>query len=276
VTIVLDLVAEAAPVFLDPGQFEAAILNLVGNARDAMPEGGRITIATRSAVIAGDHPELRPGPAMRISVTDTGTGMDVDTAAKAIEPFFTTKGVGRGTGLGLSKVYGFAKQSGGDLRIETAPDCGTSIELLLPAGGPLVAPHATETPIAWQGARGGEVVLVVEDETDVRDIAVEGLRALGYTTLSAGDAESALEILRRDGRIDLLFSDVVMPGSRNGVQLADEARRLRPGLKVLLTSGYNTVLGTTPADLPVLSKPYDNTRLADQVRVALNGSVDHA
>ncbi len=278
VTIVLDLVAEVVLVFLDPGQFEAAILNLVGNARDAMPDGGRITIATRSAIIDGDHPELRPGPAMRISVTDTdtGTGMDADTAAKAIEPFFTTKGVGRGTGLGLSQVYGFAKQSGGDLRIDTALDCGTSIEILLPGGGALLAPPAPETTLARQGARGGEVVLVVGDETDVRDIAVEGLRALGYTTLSAGDAEAALEILRRDGRIDLLFSDVVMPGSRNGVQLADEARRLRPGLKVLLTSGYNTVLGTTPADLPVLSKPYDNTRLAEQVWVALNSSADQA
>jgi two-component system NtrC family sensor kinase len=269
VTIVLDLQTDVVPVLLDPGQFEAAILNLVGNARDALPRGGRITIATRSTVIGAGHPELKPGPAMRITVTDNGTGMDADTAAKAIEPFFTTKGVGRGTGLGLSQVYGFAKQSGGDLRIETAPGHGTTVELLLPGGGTLAGLRAAETAPARRRARRGEVVLVVEDEPDVRDVAVEGLRALGYKTLSAGDAEGALAILRQDGRIDLLFSDVVMPGPRDGVQLCDEARRLRPGLKVLLTSGYDTVLGGTPAGTRILSKPYDNTRLAEQVREAL-------
>jgi two-component system NtrC family sensor kinase len=271
VTIVLDLAAEVVPVFLDPGQFEAAILNLVGNARDAMPQGGRITIATRSTVIAGDHPELRPGPAMRIIVTDDGMGMDAETAAKAIEPFFTTKGVGRGTGLGLSQVYGFAKQSGGDLQIDTAPGYGTTVEILLPGGDAPVGHRAAETAPARRGARRGEVVLVVEDEPDVRNIAVEGLRALGYKTLSAGDADAALDILRRAVRIDLLFSDVIMPGSRNGVQLADEARRMRPKLRVLLTSGYHSVLGTTPDQVRILSKPYDNTRLAEQVREALKG-----
>ncbi len=276
VTIVLDLAAEVVAVFLDPGQFEAAILNLVGNARDAMPEGGRITIATRTTIIASGHPELKAGPAMRIIVTDNGLGMDADTAAKAIEPFFTTKGVGHGTGLGLSQVYGFAKQSGGDLRIETAPGYGASIEILLPGDGAPAELVSAETVPAQRPAQGGEVVLVVEDEADVRDVAVEGLRALGYRTLSAGNAEAALAILRSTCRIDLLFSDVVMPGFRNGVQLADEARRLRPGLKVLLTSGYNSVLGTTPPDLPVLSKPYDNTRLADHVREVLNSSRDHA
>jgi two-component system, NtrC family, sensor kinase len=263
VAIVFDLAAEVVPVYLDPGQFEAAILNLVGNARDAMPQGGRIAIATRPTVIAPGHPELRPGPAMRIIVTDNGAGMDGDTAARAIEPFFTTKGVGRGTGLGLSQVYGFAKQSGGDLRIETAPGYGTTIELLLPGGDAPARQRTVETVPARRGARGGEVVLVVEDEPDVRAVVEEGLRALGYETVSAGDAETALEILRRERRIDLLFSDVVMPGTRNGVQLCDEARRLRPGLKVLLTSGYNTVLGATPSDIRVLSKPYDNTRLAE-------------
>jgi two-component system NtrC family sensor kinase len=269
VTFVFDLVPEVVPVFLDPGQFEAAILNLVGNARDAMPQGGRITITTRTTVIAPNHPDLRPGPAMRIIVADTGTGMDAETAAKAIEPFFTTKGVGHGTGLGLSQVYGFAKQSGGDLRIETMPGLGTAVEILLPGSSAPAAMRPAETEPVRREAAGSEVVLVVEDEPDVRDIAVEGLRALGYQTLSASDAEAALDILRRGDRIDLLFSDVVMPGSRNGVQLCDEARRLRPGLKVLLTSGYNTVLGATPADILVLSKPYDHSRLAEQVREAL-------
>jgi two-component system NtrC family sensor kinase len=270
VTITFDLAASVFPVSLDPGQFEAAVLNLVGNARDAMPQGGRITIATRNAVIDGASPDLRQGPAVRVIVRDDGAGMDAETAAKAIEPFFTTKGVGRGTGLGLSQVYGFAKQSGGDLRIETAPGCGASIELVLPA---CLAEVAASPPVAMAQAlaRPGAVVLVVEDEPDVRAVTVEGLRALGYRTLSAANADAALDILRCGSRIDLLFSDVVMPGARNGVQLAAEARRLHPGLKVLLTSGYNTALGTTPGDLPVLSKPYDSAALAAQVREILGG-----
>jgi two-component system NtrC family sensor kinase len=272
VAIVFDLAAEVVPVCLDPGQFEAAILNLVGNARDAMPQGGRIMIATSTIIVASGHPELRAGPALRIVVTDNGQGMDAETAAKAIEPFFTTKGVGRGTGLGLSQVYGFVKQSGGALRIESEPGFGTTVEILLPGcgGGTAAGLQATPPAPARRVARDGEVVLVVEDEPDVRDVAVEELRALGYTTLSAGDAEAALDILGRDGRIDLLFSDVVIPGSRNGVQLCDQARRLRPGLKVLLTSGYGTERGTAPGDIRLLSKPYDNTHLAEQVREALN------
>jgi two-component system NtrC family sensor kinase len=271
VTIVLDLSPTVVPVFLDPGQFEAAILNLVGNARDAMPHGGRITIATRPTIITASRQELKPGPAMHVVVTDTGTGMDPETAAKAIEPFFTTKGVGHGTGLGLSQVYGFAKQSGGELRIESAPGYGTSIEILLPGGWAHEGGAAREPVVEPLRARGGEAILVVEDEPDVRGVAMEALRDLGYETLSAGDGEAALAILRQDCRIDLLFSDVVMPGAMNGVQLAEEARRLRPGLKVLLTSGYSTALGVTPADIPVLPKPYDNIRLTEHVREAIGG-----
>ncbi len=271
VSIVFDLAAAVFPVSLDPGQFEAAILNLVGNARDAMPQGGRITISTRNDIADGDPPEVRRGPVVRVIVSDTGSGMDAETAAKAIEPFFTTKGVGRGTGLGLSQVYGFVKQSGGELRIETAPGHGTAIELLLPGRLAEETVPDAKPALAQPRARAEEVVLVVEDEPDVRAVAVEGLRELGYRTLSAGDAEAALDILRRGGRIDLLFSDIVMPGAKNGVQLSDEARRLRPGLKVLLTSGYSTVLCATPEDVPVLSKPYDSARLADQVREVLNG-----
>ncbi len=271
VALVLDLSANVVPVFLDPGQFEAAILNLVGNARDAMPQGGRVTIMTRPTTIStASRPELRSGPAMRIVVTDTGTGMDPETLAKAVEPFFTTKGVGRGTGLGLSQVYGFAKQSGGELRIESAPGYGTSIEILLPGGAMNTSAATRETSAEPLLARGGEVILVVEDEPDVRDVVVEALRALGYETLSAGDGETALTILRQDCRVDLLFSDVVMPGAMNGVQLTRAARHLRPELKVLLTSGYSTALGTTPADIPVLPKPYDNVRLRELVRMAID------
>ncbi len=271
VAIVFDLAAAVFPVSLDPGQFESAILNLVGNARDAMPRGGRITISTRNDLTEGEETARMRRPLVRVTVADNGAGMDAETAAKAIEPFFTTKGIGRGTGLGLSQVYGFAKQSGGDLRIETAPGCGTAIELLLPGCSAATTRPDAPPVTAPRRAEAHEVVLVVEDEPDVREVAVESLRALGYQTLSAADAEAALAILRGDGRIDLLLSDIVMPGSRNGVQLSEEARRLRPGLKVLLTSGYNTVMDSTPADYPVLAKPYDSASLARQVRDVLNG-----
>ncbi len=271
VAIVFDLAAKVFPVSLDPGQFESAILNLVGNARDAMPQGGRITISTRNDMTEDDPPGRGRTPLVRVIVADDGAGMDAETAAKAIEPFFTTKGVGRGTGLGLSQVYGFARQSGGDLRIETAPGCGTAIELLLPGCSAATTRPDAPPETTQRLATAGEVVLVVEDEPDVREVAVESLRALGYRTLSAGDAEAALDILRGDGRIDLLLSDIVMPGARNGVELSEEARRLRPRLKVLLTSGYNTVIDGLPVAMPVLSKPYDGAALARQIRDILNG-----
>lgn len=269
ITLTFELAPQVCSVSLDPGEFESAVLNLVGNARDAMPRGGRITITTRNDIIGADHAEMKPGPAVRVTVSDDGAGMDAETAARAIEPFFTTKGVGQGTGLGLSQVYGFAKQSGGDLAIETAPGVGTSIAILLPGHAGEVTIATSDAPLSVQVRPSEAVVLVVEDEPEVRAVAVEGLKAIGYRTLSAADAEAALDILRQNGRVDLLFADIVMPGARNGLQLQDEARRLRPGLKVLLTSGYSLGAGPLPAGVPVLSKPYDQTRLADQVREVL-------
>ena len=276
VAITFDFAPAVFPASLDPGQFEAAILNLVGNARDALPSGGKITISTRNDVNDGAYPDVRLGPMLLVTVADDGMGMDRETAAKAIEPFFTTKAVGRGTGLGLSQVYGFTKQSAGDLRIETALGQGTIMTMLLPGCAlELVAPKPTP-PATQAGAMDEEVVLVVEDEPQVREIAIECLQSLGYKTLSAADAEAALTILRRRCRIDLLFSDIVMPGALNGVQLAREALSLRPGLKVLLTSGYNSVPGTAWEDIPVLEKPYTKGRLGEQVRFILNHHDDLA
>jgi CheY-like chemotaxis protein len=232
-----------------------------------MPQGGRIVISTRNirqtvpqATTA--HPDLPPGHYVRVAVTDTGSGMDAHTAAKAFEPFFTTKEVGKGTGLGLSQVYGFAKQAGGDVRIVSAPGEGTTVELLLPREEePAARPAATA--VAPLRDVSGEVVLVVEDEAAVRDIVVDCLQELGYATIEAASGPAALDMLRSGQRVDVLFSDVVMPGGIDGFRLRTEARRLRPGLRVLLTSGYpGSFDRTQDADVALLTKPYDRGQLA--------------
>ena len=261
-------------VRLDPGHFEAAILNLVGNARDAMPDGGRIDIRTRNTVLSASVAgELAPGDYVAISVSDTGTGMDPQTAAHAFEPFFTTKDVGKGTGLGLSQVYGFVRQAGGDIRITTTLGRGTTMSLLLPrVTDAQIAAERPPVDTLIQTGRENEVVLVVEDEPDVRDIAVEGLTDLGYAVLTAADGRAALDVLKREDRVDVLFSDIVMPGGISGLQLAMEARRMRPELRILLTSGYATVVGDEfPADITLLSKPYTRLQLGSHLRRVLEG-----
>ncbi|MDR3538365.1 MAG: ATP-binding protein [Acetobacteraceae bacterium] len=275
IRIDLDLDAGLDPVRLDPGQFEAAIVNLVGNARDAMPDGGQIRISTGNAAIgANDGSGLAPGRYVRVVVSDTGSGMDPATAAKAFEPFFTTKEIGKGTGLGLSQVYGFARQAGGSARIETAPGGGTAVTLILPRShSPPRLDRSDADVIPIRTAGKGEVVLVVEDEPSVLEMAVECLEGMGYATLTAADAQAALAQLRHADRVDVLFSDIVMPGGMNGVQLAIEAMRLRPNLKVLMTSGY-TATSTRqelPLGVPLLMKPYDSWQLGKQVRSVLNG-----
>ena len=216
------LQSDAHPALLDPGHFQAAILNLVGNARDAMPDGGSITVSTRNIRLGNEHaPELAAGDYVRVGVTDTGTGMDPQTAAKAFEPFFTTKGIGQGTGLGLSQVYGFAKQAGGEARIVTAPSRGTTVELLLPRTHEKDLPKNGDTGIPRK-ADHGEVVLVVEDEPGVLATTVESLHDLGYGTITAETAQAALDRLREAARVDVLFSDITMPGGMDGVALSAE------------------------------------------------------
>ncbi|WP_430911989.1 MASE4 domain-containing protein [Methylobacterium sp. sgz302541] len=276
VSVEFDLDPALDPVRLDPGQFESAVLNLAVNARDAMPGGGTLAIATANVVVPDPErpapPELAPGAYVLVCVSDTGVGMDAQTAAQAFEPFFTTKDVGKGTGLGLSQVYGFAKQGGGHVALASAPGRGTTIRIYLPRSSERAAEVRPEGGMPLRRASDGEVVLVVEDEPGVLEMAVESLAELGYRTLTATHAVAALDRLKGPERIDILFSDVVMPGGTNGVQLAVEARRHRPGLRVLLTSGYTgSALGEhgVPADQPLLSKPYLREDLAEKLRVVM-------
>ena len=213
---------------IDTAQFEAAILNLVVNARDAMPSGGTLSITTSNVVIdaaqARRTAELTEGPYVVVRISDTGTGMDPDVAARAFEPFFTTKDVGRGTGLGLSQVYGFVRQSDGHITLETKPGAGTTFRLYLPRCDQ-VKPASDDRDMAVNVLpTGNETILVVEDNPEVLELAVTAISDLGYRVLTAADGPTAMKIIRRKGRIDLLFSDVVMPGGMNGFDLIGKAR----------------------------------------------------
>jgi CheY-like chemotaxis protein len=275
----LQLDAALDPSHIDRSQFEAALLNLVVNARDALPSGGRITIETCNISLdqayADQNPEVVPGPHVMVAVSDNGIGIDPTALPHVFEPFFTTKDVGRGSGLGLSQVYGFAEQSGGHVKIYSELGVGTTVKLYLPKAGEQISATVRQSLLPLRIADGEETILVVEDEADVLSVAVESLTDLGYRVLVAHNGDEALAIIGGPERIDILFSDVVMPGGINGAQLAIEARRLRPEIKILLTSGYTaTALGTEhglPPEVPVLSKPYRSEELSDQLRVIAGG-----
>lgn len=268
----IDCPPKLAPVFADPSQLDSALVNLALNARDAMPQGGEITIRASRHRVASDstRPEQRPGDYIAFSVADTGRGMSPEVLARAFEPFFTTKAIGRGSGLGLSMVYGFVKQSGGHLRIESQPGHGTQVELFLPVA---VVEQVSEPPPGLAAARGSETVLVVEDEQDVRNIAAAFLRSLEYRVIAVGSASEALEQLAAADDITLLFSDVMLGGGMNGIELAQAARSLRPRLGVLLTSGYDepaSVASPAPG-FELLRKPYRREQLGIAVRRNLPG-----
>jgi signal transduction histidine kinase len=265
-------------VHADESQLENAILNIALNARDAMPDGGRLTIETQNAHLderyAAANLGTSPGQYLMISVTDTGAGMPPHVAAKAFDPFFTTKEQGKGTGLGLSQVYGFVKQSGGHIKIYSEPGRGTSIKIYLPrhhAPGGQPAEFQQATGLPMEGHQ--ELVLVVDDEDVVRSIAADGLRELGYRVLEAPDARTALALLEEYPDVDLLFTDIVMP-EVNGRKLAEQALRKRPGLKVLFTSGYtrNAIVhnGVVDADVHLIGKPSTLDELAEKVRDVLD------
>ena len=267
-------------VEVDQNHLESAILNLAVNARDAMPAGGKLTIETQNTFLDETYTardaEVRPGQYVMIAVSDTGSGMSKTTLARVFEPFFTTKELGRGTGLGLSMVYGFVKQSGGHITIYSEEGQGTTVKLYFPRHLANADSTGEENKEAKSpSASGNEVVLVVEDDPEVRAFSVTSLMELGYGVMQAENADAALSILRSDQRIDLLFTDVVLPG-RTGRILADEAAIARPGLKVLFTTGYsrNAIVhhGRLDPGVRLLQKPFTFDQLASRIRQALDES----
>ncbi len=267
--------AELQSALADPAQIESALINLTANARDAMPEGGKITITTGNVEVTDRSSDqgqvLSPGRYVMLSVRDNGTGMDSDVAARALEPFFTTKEVGKGSGLGLPSVYGFAEQSGGGVTIDSDPGVGTCVSVYLPQTGE----SATEAPLSSVRDSSGrqEIVLLVEDDPDVRDYARAVLANLNYRVVEAANGEEALAILRGTQPLDLLFSDVILPGEIDGRGIARQALKMRPDLKVILTSGNWDL--SSPNGMPmlegaaVLPKPYTEEKLADIIRKVL-------
>ena len=268
---------DAWTAFVDVSQLENALLNLCINARDAMPEGGRIQLQTSNhwldANTARAH-DLTEGPYLRLSVSDTGTGMAPDVMAHVFEPFFTTKPIGQGTGLGLSMIYGFAQQSGGQVHIQSAVGEGTCVSLYLPrhhgaAPGDELTPGQTTIEVAQHG----ETVLLVDDESTVRMLLADVLGELGYTVIEAADSAAGLKLLRSDVHIDLLVTDVGLPGGMNGRQMAEAGMELRPGLKTLFITGYaeNAVMGygQLGVGMGVLTKPFAVEVLGGRVRELL-------
>ena len=284
IEMTFDLDPALDPIRIDPAQFEAAVLNLVVNARDAMEgsdRAARIDVRSRNVRLdtaAVADKGVPPGDYVEVSVADTGSGIPPQTLARVFEPFFTTKEVSKGTGLGLSQVYGFTRSAGGYVAIESTVGAGTTFRLLIPRSSDPVGEEAgtgSGTALPLKRAGDGDTVLLVEDDEQVLGMAVESLEELRYRVIVARNAAEALEHLRGVERIDILFSDVVMPGGMNGSQLAVEAQRLRPGLKVLLTSGYvanldeGQIIGK--GELTVLNKPYRRDELARSLRLVLTG-----
>jgi signal transduction histidine kinase len=265
-------------VLVDPDQLTSAIVNLGINARDAMPDGGTLTIeADTVAIDQADAAvrEIQAGNYVAVSVSDTGTGIDEAIQDKIYEPFFSTKGVGKGTGLGLSMVHGFIKQSGGNIEFETARDKGTTFRLYLPCSDESEPAQAIDR--AYKRLPGGqETILCVEDDPIVREFVTRQLQALGYTTIAASNPTEALAQIRRNANIDLLFTDVIMPGKTDGWQLAELVRQLRPHIKIVCTSGYSDFnaerIVANPGIL-LLEKPYRLSALAQMIRRALDGPV---
>jgi PAS domain S-box-containing protein len=277
----LDLRRRMPTCLVDPIYLEMALLNVVNNAKDAMPEGGTVTVAT-SVVRLGTEAEalsLAPGDYACLDVRDDGTGMPSHVAERATEPFFTTKEAGRGTGLGLAMAHGFVQQSLGRLTIESEPGAGTRVRMLFPAVSTVAETRTPQQADPVPERLGADrSILVVEDGDDVRALAVQHLSALGYRTLEARSGEEALAIFEREGGgIDLVFTDLVMPGGMTGLALADRIREDNPHIPILLTTGYNEELvaeGTRKPAMDVLGKPYRRSELADRVNAALNGSRD--
>jgi CheY-like chemotaxis protein len=268
------------PCFADAAQLENALINLAVNARDAMPEGGRLTIETANAhldeLYVAANADAKPGQYVQLGVTDTGSGMTQEVIERAFDPFYTTKGPGHGTGLGLSQVFGYVKQSGGHVKIYSEPGQGTTIKLYMPRHhGPAAGVEERAPSGALPQGRPDQVILVVEDEEQVRAMTVEALRELGYSVVQAPDGTAALARLWEMERVDLLFTDVVMPGM-NGRELADRVRAERPDTPVLFTTGYtrNAVVhnGMLDPGVAFLAKPFTVEQLARKVAEAIGNA----
>ncbi|MGE0668884.1 MAG: PAS domain S-box protein [Sphingomonadales bacterium] len=271
------LTAEPWPALIDPGQMENVLLNLALNARDAMPRGGRLLIETANLSLENDLVrELTVVPAgdyLKLTVRDTGTGMTPEVLAKAFEPFFTTKDVGVGSGLGLAMIYGFVQQSAGHIYIDSAPGAGTTVHLYLPRAAQPYPARSGGKPSSTNASGSNEVVLVVEDDSDLRDLAVLLLNRMGYKTHEAADGQMALALLEKLPHIDLLFTDLVLPQGVSGAEIARAARKRFPGLKVLFTSGYGesaSLENVLPdAKVEMISKPYRREVLAKRLQEVL-------
>jgi two-component system, cell cycle sensor histidine kinase and response regulator CckA len=273
VQVELTLADGVWPVVVDPAQLEASLANLATNARDAMPHGGRLIITTANrnldADYAAEHLDVVPGDYVMIEVTDTGSGMSAETMTRIFEPFFTTKEPGKGTGLGLSMVFGFLRQSGGHVNVYSEVGEGTTFRLYLPRdASAVVEAEPAATAAAPPGT--GETILVVEDNPAMRRVTIRQLRELGYRILECERAAEALDVLQRE-RVDLLFTDIVMPGGLDGLELAHLAHERWPTLKIVLTSGFPQarVDAGELGNLRLLSKPYHREELAAALREAL-------
>jgi len=266
--------------YVDPNQLELAVINLAVNARDAMPDGGKLTLETANVYLdekyAAEQAEVVPGQYVMIAVTDTGCGMSPEVKAKAFDPFFTTKDIGQGTGLGLSQVYGFAKQSGGHVKIYSETGEGTTVKIYMPRVLSSDQPSQESDGKQVRLTTGSETILVVEDDSDVRAYSCETLSELGYTVLAAKTGREGLRVLRDNPHVRLLFTDVGLPGGMNGRQLADEARKRHPQLKVLFTTGYarNAIVHNARLDpgVELITKPFTQAALAGKLRDILDAA----
>jgi len=276
IEIVLNLSSEISPIVADPAQLEAAIANLATNARDAMPDGGRLAVATADYRFDGDpvalQPELVAGQYVMIEVGDTGTGMTQEVMNRIFEPFYTTKGRDKGTGLGLSMVFGFIKQSGGHINVSSEPGVGTTFRLFLPRATEDTV-VTTENAVEQLLCGGGETVLVVEDNDALRRVILRQLSSLGYRVLEAKQADAALRVMEKKS-VDVLLTDIVMPGGKDGIELARQARQRWPMIAVIFSSGFSParsggIAVSLPPGTPLLSKPYRKENLAKAIREAL-------
>jgi CheY-like chemotaxis protein len=269
---------ESCVTLADPNQLENALLNLCINARDAMPDGGKITIEAgthQADAAAAKKLDIAAGDYVMLTVSDTGTGMPPEVIARAFDPFFTTKPLGEGTGLGLSMVYGFVRQTGGQAIITSAPGQGTSICLYLPRIFGAQENAETQTNIAAaERARGGETVLVVDDDPSIRMLLAEVLEELGYGVIEAEDAKQGLDVLKSGRPIDLLITDVGLPGGMNGLQMADAARAVLPGLKILFITGYAektfSSAGSMQPGTYTVAKPFALDALANRIKTIIS------